>query len=312
MSNSLRPHGLQPTRLLCPWVSPGKNTAVGCPPPGGLPDPGTEPAAPALQADSLPSEPPGSMTGLEGFYWKLKQRQACHTVPKGDTQAGWTAGSDHVTGLPSLSQENTGPSAEADVHAVGGAPSDSRDTHCSQQTGRYSRQHCWPHPPRATSACLVPGGGLTVPQGSGTPGREALDLTNLCERPPGNSPPRTLGATLRGSHHPLPAQAAGVRATLTFPTPPGRGCQPQSHLPDLTRGERRGRLQRRDAPISPSPFIAQVLLGLAVRSWAQRQHLPPRGGRVWGLHPQDSIRWADGGVPVWGLCLGTPQPQGSE
>ena len=26
----LRPHGLQPTRLLCPWDSPGKNTGVGC------------------------------------------------------------------------------------------------------------------------------------------------------------------------------------------------------------------------------------------------------------------------------------------
>ena len=24
------PHGLQPTRLLCPWDSPGKNTGVGC------------------------------------------------------------------------------------------------------------------------------------------------------------------------------------------------------------------------------------------------------------------------------------------
>ena len=30
MSHSLRPHGLQPARLLCPWDSPGKNTAVGC------------------------------------------------------------------------------------------------------------------------------------------------------------------------------------------------------------------------------------------------------------------------------------------
>ena len=28
--DSLRPHGLQPTRLLCPWDSPGKNTGVGC------------------------------------------------------------------------------------------------------------------------------------------------------------------------------------------------------------------------------------------------------------------------------------------
>ena len=29
------------------------------PSPGDLPDPGTEPRSPALQADSLPSEPPG-------------------------------------------------------------------------------------------------------------------------------------------------------------------------------------------------------------------------------------------------------------
>ena len=30
MSNSLRPHGLQPSRPLCPWDSPGKKTGVGC------------------------------------------------------------------------------------------------------------------------------------------------------------------------------------------------------------------------------------------------------------------------------------------
>ena len=28
MSDSLQPHGLQPTRLLCPWGSPGKKTRV--------------------------------------------------------------------------------------------------------------------------------------------------------------------------------------------------------------------------------------------------------------------------------------------
>ena len=28
--NSLQPYGLQPTRLLCPWDSPGKNTGAGC------------------------------------------------------------------------------------------------------------------------------------------------------------------------------------------------------------------------------------------------------------------------------------------
>ena len=54
------PHGLQPTWFLCPWSSPGKNTGVDCHsllqrvfPTQGLN------ASPALQADSLPSEPPG-------------------------------------------------------------------------------------------------------------------------------------------------------------------------------------------------------------------------------------------------------------
>ena len=30
LSDSVRPHRQQPTRLLCPWDSPGKNTGVGC------------------------------------------------------------------------------------------------------------------------------------------------------------------------------------------------------------------------------------------------------------------------------------------
>ena len=30
MSDSVRPNGRQPTRLPCPWDSPGKNTGVGC------------------------------------------------------------------------------------------------------------------------------------------------------------------------------------------------------------------------------------------------------------------------------------------
>ena len=30
MSDSVRPHRRQPTRLLCPWDSSGKNTGVGC------------------------------------------------------------------------------------------------------------------------------------------------------------------------------------------------------------------------------------------------------------------------------------------
>ena len=30
MFNSLQPYELQPTRLICPWDSPGKNTGVSC------------------------------------------------------------------------------------------------------------------------------------------------------------------------------------------------------------------------------------------------------------------------------------------
>ena len=30
LTDSWRPHGLQPARPLCPWDSPGKNTAVSC------------------------------------------------------------------------------------------------------------------------------------------------------------------------------------------------------------------------------------------------------------------------------------------
>ena len=40
----------------CPWDSLGTNTRVGCH--GELPKPRTEPASPALQLDSLDTEPP--------------------------------------------------------------------------------------------------------------------------------------------------------------------------------------------------------------------------------------------------------------
>ena len=30
VSDSLRPYGLKPARLLCPWNFPGKNAGVGC------------------------------------------------------------------------------------------------------------------------------------------------------------------------------------------------------------------------------------------------------------------------------------------
>ena len=61
MYNCLCVHTLWPYKLLCPWNSPGKNTGVGCHSllQGDLPNPGIKPRSPALQADSLPSEPIG-------------------------------------------------------------------------------------------------------------------------------------------------------------------------------------------------------------------------------------------------------------
>ena len=61
MSDSLRPHGLSLTKLLCSWDFPGKNTWVGCHfllwgifPIQGL---NLRLLCPALQADSLATEP---------------------------------------------------------------------------------------------------------------------------------------------------------------------------------------------------------------------------------------------------------------
>ena len=64
VSNSLWPHGLYRSRLLCPWDFPGKNTWVGfhaLPSLGGLIDPGIELRSPTLLADFLSSEPPGKL-----------------------------------------------------------------------------------------------------------------------------------------------------------------------------------------------------------------------------------------------------------
>ena len=58
-----------------------QDTGVGlpCPPPGDLPNPGIEPRSPALQVDSLTSEPPGGATNtltqaLE-YYSAIKKNE---------------------------------------------------------------------------------------------------------------------------------------------------------------------------------------------------------------------------------------------
>ena len=52
------------------------------PSPGDLPDPGIEPGSPALQADALPSEPPGKQTSSEH---KLCARHCIATKVENDT-----------------------------------------------------------------------------------------------------------------------------------------------------------------------------------------------------------------------------------
>ena len=77
MSDSFWPHGLQPAWLLCPWEFSRQEYWSGLLyPPGDLPNPGIKPRSPALQADSLPSEPPGkpkntgvsSLSLLQGIF----------------------------------------------------------------------------------------------------------------------------------------------------------------------------------------------------------------------------------------------------
>ena len=73
----MQPHRLYPTRLLCPWNSPGKNTGVGCHflLQGIFPTQGWNPRLPAWQVDSLPTEPPGkplteeAFSGTPGWRW---------------------------------------------------------------------------------------------------------------------------------------------------------------------------------------------------------------------------------------------------
>ena len=61
MSDSLQPHGLYPSRLLCPCNFPGKNTGVDCRflLQGIFPTQGSNPVSPALVGEFFTAEPPG-------------------------------------------------------------------------------------------------------------------------------------------------------------------------------------------------------------------------------------------------------------
>ena len=66
-------HGVLPARIL-KWIAISS--------PGDLPDPGIEPGSPALQADSLPSEPPGKPVQETWVQSPVPENPRCHGAAK--------------------------------------------------------------------------------------------------------------------------------------------------------------------------------------------------------------------------------------
>ena len=69
----LRPHGLQPTSLLCPRDFPGKNVGGGCYflLQGGLPNLGIKSKSPALGGGFFTIEPPGKPSCMHACHLTL-------------------------------------------------------------------------------------------------------------------------------------------------------------------------------------------------------------------------------------------------
>ena len=88
MSSSLQLYGSQPTRLLCPWDSPGTGesghwSGLPCPPLGDLPDPGIEPVSltsPALAGGFFTR----SVCGKPAYtHYYMKNNQHGLTIAQG-------------------------------------------------------------------------------------------------------------------------------------------------------------------------------------------------------------------------------------
>ena len=103
MSNSLRPCGLWPVRLLCLWDFPGKNIGVGCHflLQGIFLTQGLKLHLLHWQADSLPSEPPdgGWEDSVRDF---IQDNKASPRLGEGGTSARrlwWSTCADGPSGL---------------------------------------------------------------------------------------------------------------------------------------------------------------------------------------------------------------------
>ena len=110
VSNSLQSHGLQATRLLCPWGFSRQEywSGLPCPPPGDLPNPGIGPRSLALQMDSLPSEPPGKPKNRvaypfsRGSSWPRNRTRVSCTA--GGFFISWGTREAHLLHLPKASK----------------------------------------------------------------------------------------------------------------------------------------------------------------------------------------------------------------
>ena len=93
MSDSLRPHGLKAHQAPLSMDFSRQEYWSGLPftSPGNLPNPGIKPGSLALQADSLPSEPPGKPTFCSSYFFlKFKVTLIARTL-------SWNIFSGHQT-----------------------------------------------------------------------------------------------------------------------------------------------------------------------------------------------------------------------
>ena len=81
VSNSVQPHGLQPTSLLCSWGFSRQEywSGLPCPPPGDLPNPGIKLRSPVLQVDSLLTESPEKLC-MCIYKWDISSVQSLSHV----------------------------------------------------------------------------------------------------------------------------------------------------------------------------------------------------------------------------------------
>ena len=95
---TLRPHGLQSARLLCPWDSSGKNTGVGSLSllQGIFPTQGLNSGLLHWQADSLPSEPLLLLSRFSHVGLCATPKMAAHQAP---LSLGFSR-QEHWSGLP--------------------------------------------------------------------------------------------------------------------------------------------------------------------------------------------------------------------